>query len=172
MNTALINSLISTLYKSKNLLQELNSKSYCCKEIGPYYSSVGSHVRHILDFYTCIFNGLECEHVNLTSRERDQRIENDCHCAISRIDTIVAKIQGLNSKDLNSFIKVDDDLGNGIVTLQYTLGALLAQANGHTIHHYAIIGYILDRLDVEIRDENFGYNPTTPKSVLKKTKAS
>jgi hypothetical protein len=172
MNTFLINSLVDTLYKSKSLLCELNASSYCCKEIGPYYSSVGSHIRHILDFYACIFNGLAHKHVNLTSRERDQRIENDCNCAILRLDGIVDKIKALHSEDLNLLLKVDDDLGNGMVTIEYTLGALLAQANAHTIHHYAIIGYILDRLDIDMNDENFGYNPTTPKSVLKNTKAS
>lgn len=172
MNTDIINSLLNTLNTSRNLLNELNTNSYCCKSIGPYYSSVGSHIRHVLDFYNCIFNGLESKHVNLTSRERNQSVESDCNCAVSEIDVIANKLSDLNSVDLSLLLNVEDDLGNGNVTLQYTLGALLAQANGHTIHHYAIIAYILDRLDVEIKDENFGYNPTTPKHVLKHTKAS
>ncbi|MEM6719114.1 MAG: hypothetical protein AAF611_07365 [Bacteroidota bacterium] len=172
MNTVVINSLLTTLYKSKNLLNELHSNFYCCKEIGPYYSSVGSHIRHVLDFYNCIFKGLADKHVNLTSRERDQRIETDCDCAMKAIETIAERLKELSSVDLNMMITVEDDLGNGNVELQYTLGSLLAQANGHTIHHYAIIAYILDRLDVEVKDENFGYNPTTPKQVVKHTKAS
>ena len=172
MSTIVIDSLLNTLYKSKNLLVEFNDTSYCCKEIGPYYSSVGSHVRHILDFYNCIFKGLENRHVDLTSRERDQRLEIDCNFAIAEIDAIATKLKRLNSADLNSLLDVEDDLGNGNITLQYTLGALLAQANGHTVHHYALIGYIMDRLDIVIEDENFGYNPTTPKAVLENTKAS
>ena len=172
MNTVVINSLLITLYKSKKLLNDLNDNSYCCKEVGPYYSSVGSHIRHALDFYKCIFKGLESKHVNLTSRDRDKRVENDCNCAISEIEFIADKIKGLHSVDLNLVLDVEDNLGDGNITLQYTLGALLAQANSHTIHHYAIIVYVLDRLDVEIKDENFGYNPTTPMHVLKHTKAS
>ncbi len=172
MNTVVINSLLNTLYKSKNLLIELNDNSYCCKEVGPYYSSVGSHIRHVLDFYKCIFKGLDSKHVNLTLRDRDKVVENDCNCAISEIEAIAKKIKDLNSLDLNVLLDVEDNLGDGNITLQYTLGALLAQANSHTIHHYAIIAYIMDRLDVEIKDENFGYNPTTPKHVLKHTKAS
>ncbi|WP_420573078.1 hypothetical protein [Kordia sp.] len=172
MNTILIDSLLSTLYKSKNLLNEINDISYCCKEIGPYYSSVGSHIRHILDFYNCIFKGLKSQHVNLTSRDRNQKIESDCNCAISEIDVIAHKLRNLHSTDLNLLLNVEDNLGNGNITLQYTLAALLAQANSHTIHHYAIIGYITERLNVVIEDENFGYNPTTPKKMLKNTKAS
>jgi uncharacterized damage-inducible protein DinB len=170
MNTIVIDSLLNTLYKSKNLLTELNDSSYCCKEIGPYYSSVGSHVRHILDFYNCIFKGLESKHIDLTLRERNQTIERDCNCAISEIDTVASKLKDLYGADLTLLLDVEDDLGDGNITLQYTLGAILAQANGHTVHHYAIIGYIMDRLDVVIEDENFGYNPTTPKAVLKNTR--
>jgi hypothetical protein len=43
------------------------------------------------------------------------------------------------------------------------LGALFAQANSHTIHHYAIINYIFEKLGIVLNDEDFGYNPTTPK---------
>lgn len=172
MNTIVIDSLQNTLYKSKSLLTELSNPSYCCKDIGPYYSSIGSHVRHILDFYNCIFKGLESKHIDLTLRERSQLIESNCNCAISEIDVVATKLKSLRSTDLTLLLDVEDDLGDGNVILQYTLGAILAQANGHTVHHYAIIGYIMDRLDVVIEDENFGYNPTTPKTVLKNSKAS
>ncbi|WP_046758858.1 hypothetical protein [Kordia jejudonensis] len=166
MNSTVIDSLLTTLYKSKNLLNELNDSFYCCKEVGPYYSSVGSHIRHLLDFYNCIFDGLDAKYVNLTSRARNQDIENDCNCAISEIDQIADKLRGLEALDFSLLLSVEDDLGEGNITLEYTLGSLLAQANAHTIHHYAIIGYIMDRLDVVVEDENFGYNPTTPKAVL------
>ncbi|MEM6687005.1 MAG: hypothetical protein AAF617_14585, partial [Bacteroidota bacterium] len=143
-----------------------------CKKVAPYYSSVGSHIRHVLDFYNCIFIGLANNYVDLTSRARDQRIENDCTCAIKEVEVVASKLKSLSDANLNSLITVADDLGNGPVALQYTLGALLSQANSHTIHHYAIVAYILDQLDVNIKDENFGYNPTTPKKVVKHTKAS
>jgi len=172
MNTIVIDSLLNTLYKSKNILTELNDISYCCKAISPYYSSIGSHIRHILDFYNCIFKGLEGKHIDLTLRERSQMIESDCNCAISEINVVATKLKKLTDADLTLLLNVEDNLGNGNVILPYTLGALLAQANSHTIHHYAIIGYIMDRLDVVIEDENFGYNPTTPKIVLKNSKAS
>ena len=54
----------------------------------------------------------------------------------------------------------------GKVEITYTLGAILAQANSHAIHHYAIINYILDSLGITIDDETFGYNPTTPKQEI------
>ena len=50
-------------------------------------------------------------------------------------------------------LDVEDDLGNGTIILQYVLAVLLAQTNRHAIHYYAIIGYILDRLDVKVEDK-------------------
>jgi hypothetical protein len=58
---------------------------------------------------------------------------------------------------------VTDDLGLGKVDVEYTYPSLLAQANSHAIHHYAIINYILNRLEITIMDESFDYIPTTPK---------
>jgi hypothetical protein len=63
----------------------------------------------------------------------------------------------------NQSVLVIDDLGLGKTEIPYTYGALLAQANSHTIHHYAIINYIFDGLGIMINDSEFGYNPTTPK---------
>lgn len=166
MNSLVIDSLSNTLFKSKNLLFYLNDEQLCNKEIAPYYSSVGSHIRHILDFYNCIINGVDDRFVDLTARERDEMIENHCDCAINAVDDILLYLKNLNTVDLSMLLEVKDDLGNGSITLQYTLGALLAQANSHTIHHYAIINYILSQLNITIEDGSFGYNPTTPKKVL------
>ncbi len=54
-------------------------------------------------------------------------------------------------------------LGLGKIEMTYTYDALFSQANSHTIHHYAIINYILDGLKIAFDDADFGYNSTTPK---------
>ena len=69
---------------------------------------------------------------------------------------------GLNY-NFDEDIYVIDDLGHGKIKIKYTIGALFAQANSHTIHHYAIINYNLDALNISIEDSDFGYNPTTLK---------
>jgi len=59
-------------------------------------------------------------------------------------------------------IHVTDNLGQGKITVSYTLESILAHANSHAVHHYATIGYILENLGKEIKIPGFGYNPTTP----------
>ena len=51
-------------------------------------------------------------------------------------------------------------------TYVYKMSEILVQANSHTIHHYAIINYILYGLGIFVEDSDFGYNATTPKKTL------
>lgn len=158
----IIDSSIQTLSKSKLILRELSDEQLTRSDIPPYSSCVGSHVRHILDFYLCIFDGLEFGQVDLTARKRDKRVEENCAVALELVEKVISKLTSLRSHDVNTKVSVKDNLGMGVITIDYTLGALLAQANSHTIHHYAIIGYLLEQLQLKLKDASFGYNPTTP----------
>lgn len=156
-----------TLSQSKKLLLNIPDPVLCDKSISPYYSSIGSHVRHILDFYKCIFDGIKIGVVDLTKRERNLKVETDCDCASDYLNDILSQIHNFDFKSRTQIIVVDD-LGGGKMEIEYTLESLFSQANSHTIHHYAIINYILDRLGIEINDSHFGYNPTSPKLELSK----
>lgn len=160
----IIASSLKTLQKANLLLNKLGDANLSNASVAPYYSSIGSHIRHILDFYNCIFNMNESLQVDLTARCRNTDVENQCHAASNYLDTTVKKLKSLDI-DLASNITVIDDLGLGKTSIAYTFGALLSQANSHTIHHYAIISYIMNGLKIELDDCEFGYNPTTPKAV-------
>lgn len=158
----LIQSTIATLFKTKSILSIISDKLISDISIPPYYSSIGSHIRHILDFYDCILTGNY--HIDLTARKRNLEVESDCIKALEYYNTIIKKLNSITEKDLDRIVFVTDDLGLGKTEIKYTFSALLAQANSHTIHHYAIINYILEGLGVCIKDDSFGYNPTTPKA--------
>jgi hypothetical protein len=44
------------------------------------------------------------------------------------------------------------------------LSSALIQTHRHAIHHFASIGYIINQLGIELPDNDFGYNPTTPRN--------
>lgn len=158
----IIQSSIHTLKKSKSLLKDLTDDQLSNHSISPYYSCIGSHLKHILDFYDCILKGLNTKSIDLIGRKRDERIHNECIYALSNVERVINALKKLEGVDFDKIYLVSDDLGLGKVSIKYTFGAILAQANSHAIHHYAIISYILDRLKIPIIDESFGYNPTTP----------
>ena len=158
----IIQSSIHTLSKSKSLLSILSNRDLCNASVPPYNSCIGSHIRHILDFYDCILEGYSRGKIDLTNRTRDTRIHEDCDYAFENVERVIKSLNQLSRINPNSAINVSDDLGIGKVDIEYTLGAVLAQANSHAIHHYAIISYILESLNISIEDDTFGYNPTTP----------
>ena len=69
-------------------------------------ASVSQHVRHILEFYICLFDGLQSGMINYDNRKRDPRIENDISFTLDLINEIKENIshQTLNS-DLNMELK-------------------------------------------------------------------
>ena len=163
MNSIILATL-NTLEKSRNLLSILTDEELSNNSIPPYYSSIGSHIRHIYDFYDCSLNIDSDTKVDLTARKRIESIERCCDTAIYHLDGLIGRLKMMETVKYDNLVVIDD-LGFGKVEIPYTFSALLAQANSHTIHHYAIINYILDRLGIVIKDADFGYNPTTPKEV-------
>ena len=163
---SIVDASLKTLSQSKTILNQLSGEELCNSEVPPYNSSIGSHIRHILDFYNCVFTGLDSFIVDLTERNRDSLIERDCDFALGEVEKVEGRLNELRTLDEGMKIMVEDDLGLGKQQIEYTLGALLAQANSHTIHHYAIINYLLDRLGVNITDDALGFNPSTPRPSL------
>lgn len=159
----IIESTLKTLQKSRFLLEQLSDDELSNASISPYYSCIGSHIRHILDFYDCIFNMNENKEVDLTARSRNKEVECQCCKAIGYLGKIEESLRN-SDINMNETISVTDDLGLGKIEMSYTMAALLSQANSHTIHHYAIINYILEGLKISFQDSDFGYNPTTPKA--------
>ena len=158
----LLKSTLHTLQNTNVLLTTLSNSDFSNNSIAPYYSSIGSHVRHILDFYDCIL--VDGGRFDLTARKRQLNVETNCVAALNYLEELQKRLKAINEKTLNRTVLVTDNLGLGKTDIEYTFSALLAQANSHTIHHYAIINYILDGLGISVKDENFGYNPTTPKA--------
>lgn len=162
----MITAIEENLKRGIVLLSSISNEQYSNTSVAPYYSSIGRHMRHILDVFDCIFDGLVISRVDLSARKRNEIVEINTDECIQYFNRIISQLNALNTSDFDKLVTVVDDLGNGLVEQKYTLGGLLIQAHSHAIHHYASLGYILKQLDIQIPDPCFGYNPTTPKNEL------
>ncbi|SHJ03577.1 DinB family protein [Aquimarina spongiae] len=162
MKRQIIASINHNLGRAIALLDVIDSKTYQDTSIGPYYSSIGSHIRHTLDFFDCIISGLDTNDIDLTARKRDEVISTDKDAAKDHIYKIQETLTSYTDVNTDYLIHVTDNMGQGKITVNYTLESILAHANSHAIHHYATIGYMLEQLGVSIKIPGFGYNPTTP----------
>ena len=162
MKQLIISSINETLNKAIALIDAVDAKTYRDDSVGPYYSSIGSHIRHTLDFFDCIINGLDTNDIDLTARKRNEILSRNKEAARDHIYEIQKTLVSYMDVNTDYLVHVTDNLGQGKVTVNYTLESILAYANSHAIHHYAVIGYILNCLKTEINIPGFGYNPTSP----------
>lgn len=162
----MIEAIQKNLYRGIRLLESISDESYSDNSIAPYYSSIGGHMRHILDVFDCIFRGLKSSHVNLIDRKRNELAENYTQHGITYFEQVLKELESLGEVDFNSIVSVTDDLGMGPVTANYTISGLLIQAHSHAIHHFASVGYVISQLGIELPDSDFGFNPTTPRTEI------
>ena len=160
----MISAITKNLQRGIKLLNTIDESQYTDVSVAPYYSSIGIHMRHILDVFDCVFTGLESKNVDLSARKRNEFVEQKISLGLGYFNEIITNLEGLDAENLDVIVKVKDDLGLGFVTANYTLASILIQAHSHAIHHFASIGYIISQLDINLPDADFGYNPTTPRN--------
>ena len=160
----MIPAIIQNLQRGINLLNSIDNQQYSNNSTPPYHSSIGVHMRHILDVFDCILRGLEEGEVDLSARKRNELAESQVSVGIDYFEDVISRLSQLSENDLTQMISVQDDLGGGVVKADYSLAAVLIQAHSHAIHHFASIGYIISQLCLDLPDVDFGYNPTTPRS--------
>ena len=159
----MIKAIEKNLRRGIKLLESISDEQYSDKSIPPYYSSIGTNMRHVLDVFSCVFKGLENDCIDFSLRERNVLTEEKTKAGIDYFNSIISNLQALHTYDFNKIISVTDDLGTGKITTNYTLGGALVQAHSHAIHHFASVGFIINQLGIDLPDADFGYNPTTPK---------
>ncbi|MDX5585735.1 MAG: DinB family protein [Aureibaculum sp.] len=160
----MIRAIEHNLNRGVRLLDSISDNQFSDTSVAPYNSSIGGHIRHILDIFDCIFDGLESKQINLAARKRNELAETHTAIALDYFDRILSKLKDLEDADLDQIVEVSDDLGKGVIVQKYTLGSALIQAHSHAIHHFASLGYIICQLGIELPDDDFGYNPTTPRT--------
>jgi len=159
----MIRAIVENLERGIQLLNSITDSEYSNATVPPYFSSIGCNIRHVLDAFTSIIKGFESGHVDFSDRKRNTICEAQTEEGIRYIKETIQQLNDFKNEDFTKIISVTDNLGNGDITINYTLENALAYAHSHTIHHFASIGFLVNQLGIELQDADFGYNPTTPK---------
>lgn len=162
MRSIIITAINENLNKAIALIEAIDSSLYCDDSVPPYYSSIGAHIRHVLDFFDCIVSGLDSNAIDLTARKRDITLATNKESCKKYIHELQATLNSYVDVNTDYLIHVTDMMGKDKVTVNYTLESILAHANSHATHHFASIGYLLSQLGMPIKISGFGYNPSTP----------
>lgn len=162
---SLLDPIIGALDEATTLAARLRPEVFANRSAPPYYASVGSHLRHVLDMFNAIARGVSAgDAIDLSDRRRGTRIETDPDAALVAIHRAACSMATLAGKSGSTLVRVRDDLGCGKIEMACTLDGLLCQAHSHAIHHFACIGHILAQIGADLPHEGLGYNPTSPQA--------
>jgi uncharacterized damage-inducible protein DinB len=151
---------VSTLSQLKGVIKQLKPSAYTLKSSTLNGSSIGQHVRHILEFYQCLLKGAKSGVVNYDIRRRDLRIENESSFALSLIDSFIEILCSDQVEDLS--LTNEMELMGITIKSKSSFDRELVYLMEHSIHHYAIINIALRLEHPHITvDKNFGVAPST-----------
>lgn len=152
---------IHVLSQGAALARSLTDQTYCNHAFGGR-SAIGVHLRHALDFYEKFLDGLAAGRIDYDRRPRDKRVEQDRAYACERCDEFIARLRSVTELDAEVWVKVDvgDNADDPSAYSRSTVRRELQALIGHTIHHYALITYLLRAQDQE-PDADFGVAPST-----------
>ncbi len=127
---------IAVLKQLNDLLNQLSDTEYAQPLHLISQNTIGKHVRHILEFYTCLLEGIENKSVDYDARKRNLDLENYTQKALETSSFISEKLLNLDNKvDLELFATLPHQRVKLITTIERELLYVLE----HTIHHFAII---------------------------------
>jgi len=125
-------------------------------------ASIGQHVRHILEFYICLIDGVPSGKINYDRRNRDKRIETDKHFAIDLIGEIKSEIEQQDG-GFELILELQyGDISDHHLSLKTNYERELAYNIEHTIHHLAIMKQAFLEICPYIKlPDNFGIASST-----------
>jgi uncharacterized damage-inducible protein DinB len=160
MHDSLQQTTVNTLQQLIDLLLQLDPGTYAQPLTLLSGSSLSGHVRHITEFYLCLFNGQLHGVVDYDARKRNPLLESDTLFAIQTLEGIIRYVQEVQ-QDQALQLKASYDAGQSLL-VPTTLYRELIYNLEHCIHHLATIrigvsavsnGYTIP--------QNFGVAPST-----------
>lgn len=162
------NSSEQILKQLVQLIDQLDEQNYSMSLRTLSGSSVGGHVRHIVEFYECLLRGIETGTVNYDKRSRNKVIETDPSFTVQILNDMIMRFNRMRfDKSLRLVMNLSsDDTFSDIKTTFYRE---LAYNIEHAIHHMAIIKIAVISCFPEVKvDDNFGVAYSTINYQLKK----
>jgi len=159
----MINSQINILAQAKSYLSAVTPDQYR-EVIAPLFiSSSGQHLRHVLDHYVAIINGIDIGLVDYDKRSRGGSIESDIVAASTLILEIEDFLLSLQESQLHQKIQLSTEIcvvKKEVAVVDTTLARELVFAGSHAIHHFAMIQQI-SKAQKLVMPEQFGIAPAT-----------
>ena len=125
-------------------------------------STIGQHIRHTLEFFTCLQRGYENGTVNYDERPHDHQVQSDKEIALESLKTMITFISNLqDDRPLSLQVSYDSE-GSRFHTVKTTLMREVVYNIEHAVHHMALIRIGLSEVAPYVQvGEGFGIAAST-----------
>jgi uncharacterized damage-inducible protein DinB len=150
------------LEQARDLVLKLDADAFTATLPG-VASSAGAHLRHCLDAFDCLLDGLDAGRVDYDRRRRDPRTETETIAALERLEALRERLRDeiAIAADGPLAVRADEpDLAPHDGWVRSTLARELRALASHTTHHYALVAIVL-RLRGAAVPKHFGVAPST-----------
>ena len=155
----LIQEAIKQLHSLKYILEQISQQDYQKSLVTLKNASIGKHVRHIIEFYECLFITSQNDGVNYDSRNRNMLLEENVQYTlgyISEIVDVIGKIKANKRIILTSSYQAES------ISMETSLYREITYNIEHTVHHLAIISIAIPiHFDYIKMQPDFGYADST-----------
>lgn len=160
MKHHLVTTNLELLDELDQFLSSLPEELYQDKTKG---SSIGMHIRHILEFYAQLEDAVTSSSFSYDHRKRDTSIENSTLKAREKISGISEFLSNLNGP-LSEIITLQAacSISSPDLEIKTTLGRELYHVSEHTTHHLAIIKLLVNEYEFS---DSFGVAASTRRAV-------
>ncbi len=152
-----------TLLQLKNVLSQLKDEQFVKPLEVLNNTTIGAHVRHILEFYKCLMASGKNGILNYDSRNRDKNLELSVENCMTLLDEIVSYV--INRKEdypLRLSGNYCEEPGGQNFCIESTFFRELLYNIEHAVHHMAIIKIGINELDDQIiLEDGFGVAAST-----------
>lgn len=161
-----VNSNIFFLKQGIELLSAITDKLYSSNNGTYNKSGIGRHFRHIIEHYFSLVN-VKNDVVDYDARDRNLKLETDRSFMIQSMQQVIDSLSeyatnpGYIQKEV--LVRSNEGIGEEDAPLsQSTIRRELQFLISHTVHHYALIGFILKTMGFN-PSPGFGVAPSTLK---------
>ena len=158
------NSYVDVVEQAISLLDDITEADYQAVLSPHFSSSIGAHIRHIVDHFSALKGATSAGEINYNKRNRQSDIEHYPQSALIACRDINSWLQEICSNQLLNrrvLVTTEIDISHTkSTTCESTLERELVFVASHTIHHFALIR-IIRNMQGKALPEFFGFAPAT-----------
>jgi uncharacterized damage-inducible protein DinB len=135
---------LALLRQTDQLLEQLNDEALAGPRELLFGSSIGGHLRHVLEYYQCLLHQAPHGSVCYDRRQRDPLMERHVHHARSAVEACIAALDLIRTdQPLTLTTELPDGLG--VAENSTSLLRELTYVADHCVHHLAMVRIVLQQ---------------------------